>query len=180
MLVRLKPLLTPRFVKFCAVGASGVAVNLGCLALLADLFGMQQNMAAALAIEVSINTNFAINEGWTFRDRRGASGVLLRWWRFHLVSFAGAAIQWLVFVVGNSLVATLGLAEHGGLVAQGGGGIAEWVERSILRPPDVGGWKYASQLAGIAAATVWNFFANFYWTWRHGEEEQDNDRSSQR
>ncbi len=180
MLPSLKPLLTPRFVKFCAVGASGVAVNLGCLALLADLLGMQQNLAAALAIEISINTNFAINEGWTFRDRRGTSGVLLRWWRFHLVSFAGAAIQWLVFVGGNSLVAALGLVQSWVPAAQGGERISEWIARSILEPPDVGAWKYASQLAGIAAATVWNFFANFYWTWRHGEEEKDNDGGFQR
>ena len=156
MLDLLKPIFTVRFMKFCTVGASGVVVNLGCLALFTGVFGVQANLAAALAIEVSINTNFLINELWTFRDRSaGKSGFLKRLVRFHLVSLVGAAIQWVVFVGMNSIVA-MACGQDVSLVA------------AVTDPPDVGSWMYLSQLTGIGVATIWNFIANFYWTWKHG------------
>jgi dolichol-phosphate mannosyltransferase len=152
----LKPLASARFAKFCAVGASGVLVNMGCLALFAELLGAQANVAAALSIEISINTNFLINELWTFRDRRSGPGSTgHRWLRFHAVSFIGAALQWSVFVAGNALVAW-------------SAGRAPGLVSAIADPPDVGAWMYLSQLVGIGIATLWNFMANFFWTWKHG------------
>ena len=151
----LRQLLTPRFLKFCTVGASGVVVNLGCLGLLADLIGLNQNLSAALAIEISINTNFLVNELWTFRDRRARAGKLSRrWLKFHLVSAVGAALQWVTFVVANFVTASV-----------------LDVSWTLTGGADVGSWIYVSQLVGIAVATLWNFFANFYWTWRQGEEK---------
>jgi putative flippase GtrA len=35
-----------------------------------------------------------------------------------------------------------------------------------MMPPEIGYGVYVSQLAGIAVATVWNYLANFFWTWR--------------
>jgi putative flippase GtrA len=164
----LKPLASARFAKFCAVGASGVVVNVGCLALLADALVVQPNLAAALSIEISINTNFLINELWTFRDRRGPSGgVARRWARFHAVSFVGAVLQWSVFVALNAILAWI----LGAGAADGGTG--RGVVAAITDPPDVGRWIYASQLAGIAVATLWNFTANFFWTWRRDKGAAD-------
>jgi putative flippase GtrA len=158
MLDGIKPLFTARFVKFCAVGASGVLVNLGSLALLADLLRLHVNVAAALAILVSINTNFAVNELWTFRDRRTENGGLgRRWLRFHLVSVAGGAIQWLVFVGANLAFA---------LVLGGEAGEPIGLREAVVDPAQVGPLKYVSQLLGIGVATLWNFFANFHWTWK--------------
>jgi putative flippase GtrA len=167
MLDGIQPLFTARFVKFCAVGASGVLVNLGTLGLLADGLGLQVNAAAALAILVSINTNFAINELWTFRDRRAAGdgGLGRRWLRFHLVSLAGGAIQWLVFVGANLAFASL-LGAQGSQASAG-------VRAAVLDPGDVGAWKYLSQLAGIGVATLWNYFANFHWTWKRDGRRQE-------
>ena len=165
----LRPLWSARFAKFCAVGASGVLVNMGSLALLAGAIGAQANLAAALAIEISINTNFLMNELWTFRDRRDRDvGVARRWLRFHLVSFVGAALQWSVFVGGNALVARLGGAAPG--AGHGDGGLLG----AIHSPPDVGRWIYVSQLAGIAVATLWNFTANLLWTWRREKGAEDH------
>ena len=50
-----------RFVKNCLVGATGVLVNMGVLALLAEA-GMAYLQAGALAVEASIGTNFLLNE----------------------------------------------------------------------------------------------------------------------
>jgi dolichol-phosphate mannosyltransferase len=169
MLKRLKPVFSTRFLKFCAVGASGVLVNLGCLGLFARAIGVQANLAAAMAIEISIITNFLINEAWTFRDRRAEGAFRRRLLRFHLVSLVGAALQWLVFVTLNAAIA----AAFGGPAASADAGwLQRWVVGPVLDPADVGDWVYVSQLAGIAIATFWNFFANFYWTWKHGPRER--------
>ncbi len=172
MLHLLKPIFTTRFLKFCVVGASGVLVNMGCLTLFARLMGMNANLAAALAIEVSIVTNFLVNELWTFRDRRAEKGGLFRrMWKFHLVSLVGAALQWMVFVGANCIFASWMNMD---VIGVDGG----WFERVILHPvtnpPAVGNWMYLAQLVGIAVATLWNFFANFYWTWKHGKKEAAN------
>ena len=83
MLDSLHSFFSLRFLKFCTVGASGVVVNLVLLAIFADGLGIQVNLASALAIEASINSNFSINEIWTFRDRRaGKQGLFSRLLKF--------------------------------------------------------------------------------------------------
>ncbi len=57
------------FIKFNVVGLIGVAVNEGVLLLLAA-GGYYYVYASAVAIEVSILSNFVLNDFWTFRDRR--------------------------------------------------------------------------------------------------------------
>ncbi len=177
MLNKIKPLFSLRFLKFCIVGASGVVVNLGALALLADALHIHTNLSSALAIEISINTNFLINEIWTFRDRRnGGEGGFRRWIQFHVVSLVGAILQLGVFVVANMcwliLMSDADTPEQ--YFNQGAGWLESYVLQPITNPPDVGYLKYLSQLFGIAAATFWNFFANFHWTWKRGQSETLN------
>ena len=65
------------FIKFNLVGLSGVAVNEGLLLLFVFL-GIYYLYASAVAIEISIDSNFILNDLWTFRDRRhGHAGVRL-------------------------------------------------------------------------------------------------------
>ncbi len=83
-----------RFVKFCIVGASGVLVNEGLLWLLTEFAGLFYLVSSAIGIELSIVTNFILNELWTFRDRsRNRGGSFNRGVRFNLVSFGGLAIN---------------------------------------------------------------------------------------
>jgi putative flippase GtrA len=165
---KLGPLFSARFLKFCAVGASGVGVNLFCLFLLADLMDLQTNLASALAIEASILSNFVANEWWTFRDLRTLAGTSTsRLVRFNLVSIAGGVLQWSVFVAAN-LAWLYAFGAPGALDAYHGGAtdaFTRYVIHPVLAPPEVGAWKYASQLVGIGLATFWNFLVNFHWTW---------------
>lgn len=161
------PFLTARFAKFAAVGASGVAVNLGTLAVLRHI-GVHTNVASALAIEVSILSNFLINHLWTFRDRRlYGQGLIHHGIRFHLVSLVGGAFQFLTFVALN--MAWLHLRGGVEAVARYQAGAHDAVERHLWRPlvspPDVGSLVFPSQIGGIAVATAWNYLVNFYWTW---------------
>ena len=73
------------FWRFCVVGLSGVFVNLSCLALFHNL-GMQGNLASAAAIEVSILSNFMINDRWTFQQQTQASSWGQRALKFQMVS----------------------------------------------------------------------------------------------
>ncbi len=88
-----------RFVKFGMVGASGAGVNLGLLALFVQVAGMDEIVSVALSYEISILTNFMLNEIWTFRDRRvpGRKSLLIRAVKFNMVSLVGWAINLAVF-----------------------------------------------------------------------------------
>lgn len=170
MFDKLRELVSIRFLKFCTVGASGVLVNLGLLACFADGFDIHVNLASALAIELSINSNFVINELWTFRDRRSTeSGIYKRWLKFHTVSAVGAGIQWSVFVICNTLWVSL-LPHVEAYAGAEAGFLTRYIIEPIAHPPDVGHLKYVSQLLGIGAATFWNYLANFYWTWKSPTE----------
>ena len=170
---KLSSVVSFRFLKFCTVGASGVVVNLVLLALFSDGLGIQVNVASALAIEASINSNFLINELWSFSDRHASqAGVLRRLFKFHLVSLVGAAVQWSVFILANHVwLVVLGGDGSGQETAVRGSLLERYVFDPIANPPDVGNLKYVSQLLGIGVATFWNYSVNFYWTWAKGARE---------
>jgi putative flippase GtrA len=167
---RLRPFFTPRFIKFGLVGASGVVVNMAVLWMGLRL-GLRSTAASAWAIEISILTNFVINEAWTFSELRPGTlgGRVLR---FQLVSLVGAVMQFGVFLMGN--IAALAWLEGGSAVeAYFAGAEPAWdryLRRPVVAPPEVGAWVYASQLVGIVVATAWNFLANLKWTWGRADQ----------
>jgi dolichol-phosphate mannosyltransferase len=83
------------------VGASGAGVNLGFLALFVEVAGLDKIIAQVPSYEISILTNFALNEAWTFRDRRlpGTRSVLVRAVKFNLVSLVGWGINFAVYTL---------------------------------------------------------------------------------
>jgi len=74
--------------KFCAVGASGYAVNLAVYTALVDA-GLHFNVAAACSFLVAVTNNYTWNRIWTFRGARGHVG--LQGLRFFLVSLLALA-----------------------------------------------------------------------------------------
>lgn len=162
----LQPFFSARFIKFGIVGASGVVVNLLALWVFQQL-GIRSSFASALAIQVSILSNFLINDGWTFRDRR-VGNIVARATRFQLVSLVGAGVQWVVFLLANLMWLRLLWGSDAFEAYQAGrvGFIDQWVMGPVVDPPSIGLWIYVSQLCGIAVAMGWNFLANVKWTWR--------------
>ena len=59
-------LLGNQFLRFCAVGASGYAVNLAVYAALLAL-GLHYLAAAAISFLIAAGSNYAWNRAWTFR-----------------------------------------------------------------------------------------------------------------
>ena len=124
-----------RFLKFCAVGLSGVLVNMGLLWLLTEMVGFPYLVSAAFSIETSVISNFVLNDYFTFPDRRlpKAKSFLNRLLKFNLVSLAGLAIN-------------MGIL---------------WLFTEAF-----GIYYLLSNLCGIAAATLWNYLVNTWWTWK--------------
>lgn len=88
------------FIKFSIVGATGVVVNEGLLVLIQSM-GVYFLYAGAAAIEISILTNFVMNDLWTFRDRR-TGHFAVRLVKFNLLMLAGLVVNLAVLDVGTA------------------------------------------------------------------------------
>jgi len=84
-----------RIIKFAFVGLIGVFVNLGVLWALTDLAKIYYLISAVFSIEVSIISNFLLNDIWTFKDRRsyGAKKWIERLIKFNLISSPAFPMQ---------------------------------------------------------------------------------------
>ena len=79
--------------KYYAIGASGILVNLGLLYYLTEYVGLWYFLSYALAISVSITSNFILNKFWTFRDSIDSQKTIVMYVKFVSVSMLGMAIQ---------------------------------------------------------------------------------------
>ena len=79
--------------KYYAVGATGILVNLGLLYYLTEYVGLWYFLSYALAISVSITSNFILNKFWTFRDSVDSQKTIVMYVKFVSVSLVGMAIQ---------------------------------------------------------------------------------------
>ncbi len=86
------------FLKFAIVGAIGIAVNEGLLILIRSA-GVYYLTACAAAIEVSILSNFVLNDLWTFKDRRSGH-VAVRLAKFNALMLAGLGLNLAVLYAG--------------------------------------------------------------------------------
>jgi dolichol-phosphate mannosyltransferase len=131
-----------RFLKFSAVGGSGVFVNMGVLTLLTSA-GLGYLQGGLIAVETAIVTNFLLNEFWSFSDfskkRPGFVRRMIRFLKFNLFSAGGAVIN---------LAILWALTEFAGL-------------HYLL-----------SNLFGVGAATLWNYGMNANITWESARAER--------
>ena len=88
-----------RWLKFNAVGAIGIVLQLGVLALLRSVLGLGYLVATGLAVEAAVLHNFVWHERWTWRDRKNShGGVIGRLLRFNLTTGLVSIITNLVFM----------------------------------------------------------------------------------
>jgi putative flippase GtrA len=85
-----------RWLKFNAVGAGGIVVQLVALTLLKSGFRLDYLVATAMAVEAAVIHNFFWHERFTWADRTGGSS-LARFFRFNLTTG-------LFSILGNVLV----------------------------------------------------------------------------
>jgi len=80
--------------KFCVVGASGYAINLGVYTLLLKGAGLHYLGAAVCSFLVAVANNYWWNRHWTFRGQRG--GFAYQGMRFFAVSVWALAANLIV------------------------------------------------------------------------------------
>ncbi len=126
-----------RFLKFGLVGISGVLVNLVALWLLREKAAWPLWESGITAVEISIITNFLLNDNWTFRAEAQRSHGFIAWLtrliKFNLICAVGA-----VFNVAAMLILT-----------------------QIL-----GVYYLASQLMAVGVSMLWNYTLNAIWNWQ--------------
>ncbi len=83
--------VTPRFLSFLLVGASGIFVHLGVLRVALVLLGQGFAAAQAIATVVAMTTNFILNNSLTYRDKRLSGFAMVKGLLgFYAVSTVGA------------------------------------------------------------------------------------------
>ncbi|MEG3437244.1 glycosyltransferase [Pannus brasiliensis CCIBt3594] len=128
-----------RFLRFGAVGLSGVFVDMAIFYLLSDpaSLGWGMTRSKIIAAEMAIINNFLWNDRWTFGDiasaQKGAGQRFKRFLKFNLICLAGLILNVLFL---NFFFNVLGID------------------------------RYAANLLAIALVTVWNFWMNFKLSWR--------------
>ena len=140
--LRVDTLLTSRFVRFCVVGLSGVAIDMGLLWLLSDPLNLGWGLTRSklIAAESAIVNNFLWNDVWTFRDlvpeRRTLSGALKRLLKWNAICLAGLVLNVVLLNVQFNL---LGMN------------------------------RYLANAVAILVVTAWNFLVSRALAWRSAQ-----------
>lgn len=139
-----------RIAKFITVGSGGTIVNLSFVWLGNSIFfeslgePHQTWISYALAILVSIFSNYVFNYLWTWRDRRGqgAAYFFLHLFKYYLINMVAAGLQ---FMIANGVIYLLKVSLLAGAVAV-----------PVF-------WKMGASLIGIGMAGIINFLVNHFW-----------------
>jgi len=90
--------LKPYFGKFSVVGISGIIVNQGFLTLFVSGFEWDIAIAGIVAIEISILSNFFLNNYWTWKDQKRGS-FLVRFLKYHAVTIVSGGVNYLILLI---------------------------------------------------------------------------------
>lgn len=90
---RARATVNGRFIRFAAVGGSGLVVNTGTLALVSGRFGVHYLVGAVVATASSTTTNFVLTDAWVFHDRAGSGQLVGRFSIFLALSLATLVLR---------------------------------------------------------------------------------------
>lgn len=86
------------FLKFSVVGSTGVVVNLVSFTIFMNA-GLNKFIASPIAIELSIISNFFLNNFWTFSGRDINDKIHIRGLKFNIISFVALAVSYSTFLI---------------------------------------------------------------------------------
>ena len=93
-----------RFLKFAAVGASGMGVDLMCFDLLIPSMGLA--VARAVAIFLAMTWNYELNRRITFSEPVGLN-LFVGYLRFCTACLLGAGLSWSISIICSTMSETL-------------------------------------------------------------------------
>lgn len=88
-----------RVVQFGVVGASGVVVNNAILFALVEKLHVNPVLAAVVATECAILSNFLLNDHWTFSDLHGSKRGVRRLASYNVLTLGGLVLSVAVLTV---------------------------------------------------------------------------------
>jgi dolichol-phosphate mannosyltransferase len=92
-------ILNIRLLKFGVVGISGVGVNMGMLYFLTEYVHIPYLISSIIAIEISIISNFLLNDIWTWKDRVKKK-YIYRLIQYHIsVGITAVFVNWLLLLI---------------------------------------------------------------------------------
>lgn len=92
--------ITPGFLKFATVGASGSVLSVGITYLFTDIVHFHYMISYAIAFVVSVTSNYLLNSMWTFRQPRSWSAIF----RYAGISLCTLGINEIVVFLLTSLL----------------------------------------------------------------------------
>ena len=133
-----------RFGQFVSVGLVGAAFDTAVLVTLVEIFGVLEEIALLVGIEVAILVMFLLNDNWTFagEGRADRRSFVRRLAKSHAVRSGGIVTQFVVFVVVYRVL---------------------FVSLPVV---GVDGWLLVAKGAGIACGLVVNYTFESLFTWR--------------
>ena len=125
-----------RPMKFAIVGGIGTVIGLLLFWLFNEVLLIHVIIALVISLWLTILTNFAMNQVWTFSDRPAAKGTREVWHRlvkYHSVTIGGMII--------NSIVSSI-----------------------IILFTTIN--QYLAYVIGVLVAYLWNYFFSDRWAWK--------------
>ncbi len=101
-----------KIINFGIVGLVGVAVNMVCLSIFKEVFSVPLIYASFLSIEISILTNFLMNDKWTFHGLKCEKSFLHKMFSYNSICIGSmlinvATLMTLTFIGINYLIANV-------------------------------------------------------------------------
>jgi len=151
-----------RFLKFSFVGFTGTIVDFGILNLLRIVFEMPIAWAQGISFTCAVINNFIWNRYWTYPESRSRPAPK-QLFQFLIINIIGILIRtplipWLNEKIIDFLrTANLQLPVKDSIISQN-----------------------LALAAGIAIVTLWNYFANRYWTYNNVPDGDPINKSKKR
>ncbi|MFZ5365126.1 MAG: GtrA family protein [Patescibacteria group bacterium] len=82
-----------QFLKFCAVGVTGTAIDFGVLNLGVAVIKLNVYVAAALAFILAATNNFLLNKRWTFSQKSTGQRMIGQYAQYLAVSAGGLILN---------------------------------------------------------------------------------------
>ena len=139
------------FIKFGLVGASGVIINMIIYTALITL-DVNYLVAATVAFLFAVSSNFYLNFIWTFKGKGKDKSIKKKYLHFFIISLLNFVINLSILKVAVEFLSVNELTY-------------DIIKRYAGANPDKI-IKVIAQMIGIGVATFFNFFGNYFITFR--------------
>ncbi|WP_028855629.1 GtrA family protein [Psychrilyobacter atlanticus] len=139
------------FIKFGLVGASGVIVNMLIYTALITL-DVNYLVAATIAFLFAVSSNFYLNFIWTFKGKGKGKSVKKKYLHFFVISLLNFIINLSILKVAVEFLSVNELTYD--IITKYAGSNPDKIIKII------------AQIIGIGVATFFNFFGNYFITFR--------------